>query len=80
MRWHSWASFRAEALREWTTWAGGAAVAGGVVAVLLANSAQLGEWATRIGIVSPVIGGALLWLRQQRGRAPGDSCEGRPPP
>jgi NAD/NADP transhydrogenase beta subunit len=66
---HSWATLRATGAKEWSTWLGIGVIIGGAVAVIMADSAALTEWAKRIGIVSPIVGGALIWLRQQR---PGD--------
>jgi hypothetical protein len=66
MCWHTWRSFRRRGAREWSTWLGVAVVLAGGWAVVTADSTELGEWAARIGIVSPVVGGALIWLRQVR--------------
>lgn len=64
--WHTWATLRAEAYREWFSWAGAAMCAGGLVAVFFFTAEQLVEFGGRVTAMGGIVAGALLILKRAR--------------
>lgn len=64
--WHTWASFRAEAAREWFTWLGGALCAGGLIAIWFFTAEQLLEFGGRVTAMGGIVAGVLLILKRAR--------------
>ena len=70
MRWHRWGSFRAEGLREWSSWLGGAICAGGLGAVWFFPAEQLVEFGGRVTAMGGIVAGLLLILKRAREDGP----------
>jgi len=64
--WHDLRTLRAEALREWTTWLGGAICAGGLVGVFFFTTEQLVEFGGRVTAMGGIVAGALLILKRAK--------------
>ena len=70
MRWHRWDSFRAEALREWSSWAGGAICAGGLGAIWFFSASDLLEFGGRVTAMGGIVAGLLLILKRAKESGP----------
>lgn len=70
MCWHSWKSLREEALREWTSWAGGIIAGGGLIAVWFFPAVQLIEFGGRVAAMGGIVAGLLLILKRAKGGDP----------
>lgn len=70
--WHTWASLKAEAFKEWFSWAGAALCAGGLLAVFFFTAEELAEFGGRLTAMGGIVGGVLLILK--RARKPDDDA------
>ena len=66
MKWHTWASFKAEAVKEWFSWVGAFLCAGGLVAIWFFTAEQLVEFGGRLTAMGGIIAGALLILKRAK--------------
>lgn len=66
MKWHTWATFRVEAVKEWFSWVGAFLCAGGLVAVWFFSAEQLVEFGGRMTAMGGIIAGALLILKRAK--------------
>lgn len=64
--WHTWATLKAEAFKEWFSWVGAFLCAGGLIAIWFFTAEQLLEFGGRVTAMGGIVAGVLLILKRAR--------------